>query len=210
MYLCLLFIDCSLENDIFYTIKRPAEGIFKDKGSKFLAFAFPIESEQDFKDHLARLKKQYFDARHHCYAFAIGLNRDINRSGDDGEPSGTAGKPIYNQLLSSNLTNIAVIVVRYFGGTLLGTSGLIQAYKGAAADAITNAEVIEKHVQAKLNLSFEYELLNQVLKIVKGEGADILNQHYDNTCMLETSIRASKLELLSNKLEKIPGVRIES
>lgn len=196
-------------DDLYKTIAVPSKGLFKDKGSKFIAFAYPVSNENEVKKYVESLKKEYFDARHHCYAYAIGLNRQQYRTFDDGEPSGTAGKPIYNQILSANLTNILVVVVRYFGGTLLGTSGLINAYKSATSDAIHNAKTIEKTDNEMLKLSFDYLLLNDILHILRVDGISIKKQDFDNICKMEIEVRKSMIDVVVARLEKLKKVEIE-
>jgi uncharacterized YigZ family protein len=197
------------EKDTYKTLKLPSKGIFKDKGSKFLAFAFPVYTEMEIKDHLLNLRKEYFDARHHCYAYALGQNREIYRAFDDGEPSGTAGKPIYGQILSSGITNVLIIVVRYFGGTLLGTGGLITAYKNSAADAINNAEIIEKTVNKIFNIRFEYAAMNEVMKILKDDLIEQLELQFDLNCSIKISVRNAKVDSLTSLLLGIEGVRMD-
>jgi uncharacterized YigZ family protein len=195
--------------DVYKTIAVPSKGIFKDKGSKFLSFAYPITSENEVKQFIEVLKKEYFDARHHCFAYAIGINRLQYRTFDDGEPSGTAGKPIYNQILSANLTNILIVVVRYFGGTLLGTSGLINAYKAATIDALHNAKIIEKTDNEQIMLKFDYLLLNDVLKILRIDGITIIKQIFDNICNIEIEARKTMVNRILAQLAKLKEVEIE-
>jgi uncharacterized YigZ family protein len=192
-----------LIDDVFKTIDGPAQGFFKEKGSKFLAFGWPIDCEEDIKQHLADLKTKYYDARHHCYAWQIGLDGMNFRVNDDGEPSGTAGKPIHGQIRSNELTNIFVVVVRYFGGTKLGTSGLIAAYKAAAADLIAQATIVEKSVDSLINIHFPYEAMNDVMRVIKDEEPQIIGQKFDLTCAMTLSIRLSKMEALQSRLEKV-------
>jgi uncharacterized YigZ family protein len=197
----------NIEKDTYQTIDALASGVFKDKGSKFLAFAFPVFTEEEIKLHITNLKKEYFDARHHCFAFSLGLTGETYRAFDDGEPSGTAGKPILGQIHSFELTNVLVVVVRYFGGILLGTGGLIHAYKSAAADALQNATIIEKTENTTLMLSFNYEAMNDVMRILKDENIDHLNHQFDLDCKIEISIRNSKVTELEEKLKKINTVK---
>lgn len=195
-------------DDVYKTIDGPAQGLFKEKGSKFLAFAWPVQAEDEIKQHLSDLKTAYYDARHHCYAWQLGLD-DMNfRANDDGEPSGTAGKPIHGQIRSSELTNVLIAVVRYFGGTKLGTSGLIHAYKTAAADAIHQANIVEKTVDNQVAFQFPYEAMNDVMRVIKEESPDILSQKFDLTCAMTLSIRQSKMELLLSRLEKVDHLMI--
>lgn len=198
-----------LFEDTYKTIKAPVEGLFKDRGSKFLAYAYPIEHENDVKPLVENLKKEHFKAVHHCYAYRLGLDRTNYRVNDDGEPSGTAGKPILNTLLSHDITNILVVVVRYFGGMLLGVPGLINAYKSATAEALTVAEVIEKTVNDVYNVSFEFVQMNDVMKVVKEFGLKIRNQTYDNQCTMELEFRKTLTNQVIGKLEKIDGILVE-
>lgn len=195
--------------DTYKTILATAEGIYKEKGSKFLAYAYPIGSEDEVKEHVQKLKKEYFDARHHCYAYRMGGKGELFRANDDGEPSGTAGKPILGQLLSNELTNILVVVIRYFGGIKLGTSGLIYAYKTATADAIANAEIVERTIDEQLNISFGYAVMNDVMRIIKEEQPDILSQQLDMACRISLAIRKSKADKLKERLRKVEGLEIE-
>jgi uncharacterized YigZ family protein len=174
---------------ILFTISQNSQGIYKDKGSKFISFAFPVKDEDEVKQILSDTKKEYFDARHHCYAYILGNNAEKFRYNDDSEPSGTAGKPIYGQLLSKNLTNVLIVVVRYFGGTLLGTSGLIKAYKSAAIDALNNANIIENEVFEEKTIHFKYEDSNDVLNELRKIGAKIIEQTYDNDCVIKYQIK---------------------
>lgn len=198
----------STTDDIYKTIATPTEGIYKEKGSKFLAYAYPVRSEEEVKEYVQALKKEYFNARHHCYAYRIGGHGENFRANDDGEPSGTAGKPILGQLLSNKLTNVLVVVVRYFGGIKLGTSGLIVAYRTATADAIANAEIIEQTINQQLEISFGYTVMNDVMRIIKEEQPDIISQQFDMTCRMELSIRISKAEQLKDRLQKVDGLEI--
>ena len=198
-----------LFEDTYKTIKAPVEGLFKDRGSKFLAYAYPIEHENEVKPLVDNLRKEHFKAVHHCYAYRLGLDRTNFRVNDDGEPSGTAGKPILNTLLSQDITNILVVVVRYFGGTLLGVPGLINAYKSATAEALIVAEVIEKTVNDVYNVSFEFVQMNDVMKVVKEFSLKIRNQTYDNQCTMELEFRKTLTNQIIGKLEKIDGISVE-
>ena len=189
--------------DTYLTIKEPSTGLFKDKGSKFLSFAYPVVEDTEIKGIVDKLKKQYFDARHHCYAYRLGADKLIFRANDDNEPSGTAGKPILGQIVASNLTNILVVVVRYFGGTLLGTSGLINAYRNASAEAISNALIIEKDVFAIYQLTFNYQQMNYVMKIVKDYDLSSFDQNFEITCSLKVKIRLSMVETLLQKFSPL-------
>ncbi|MBC7655451.1 MAG: YigZ family protein [Oligoflexus sp.] len=196
-----------LFNDIYKTIFKPAEGIFKDKGSKFLAFAYPFIQEQDLKNIIASLKNEHSKARHFCFAYRLTADRNIFRINDDGEPSGTAGRPILNTLLSNDLTNILVVVVRYFGGTLLGIPGLINAYKKATEDAISQAIIIQKTVQDIYQLFFDYLQMNEVMKIVKDDNLEVIDQNFDLTCQMKIAINQSELSKIIDKLEKIEALK---
>lgn len=193
-------------HDSYKTISKPSEGLYKDKGSKFLAFAIPIRSEEQVKEKIGQLKKKYYDARHHCYAYKIGLGEDRFRINDDGEPSGTAGKPIYGQILANNLSDILIVVVRYFGGVLLGTSGLINAYRKAAADCIQKATIIETIVRKELTINFSYDLMSPVMRIVKEEELEVMEQDFRESCNLKLNIRLADFEKIRQKYDKIYGV----
>lgn len=178
--------------ETYLTISAPQQGLYKEKGSKFLAFAFPVESIDEVSTLLAEHRKEYYDARHVCYAYMLGADRLLFRANDDGEPSGTAGRPILGQINSFNLTNILIIVVRYFGGILLGTGGLIQAYKQAAADAITNADIVERDVMVPKTLRFPYEKMTAVMRTIKDTQSKILSQDFDNAtgeCIINLSVK---------------------
>ena len=189
--------------DCFKSIKKPSTGLYKDKGSKFLAFAYPVESEEQVKEIVAGIKKEYFDARHHCYAYRLGHTGEKWRMNDDGEPSSTAGKPILGQILSNDLSDILIVVVRYFGGILLGTSGLIAAYKSAAAEAIAAAETVEKIACEPYNLSFGYLQMNEVMKALKDMHLTPTNQNFGNSCSLDVQVRLSMVEQFKNILKNI-------
>ena len=186
--------------DTFKTIKAKAEGTYTEKRSKFLAFAFPVESVDEVKSIVAEIQKKYYDARHACYAYMIGAEREVFRANDNGEPSGTAGKPILGQINSYELTNILIVVVRYFGGIKLGTSGLIVAYRQAAIEALENAEIIEKTIDETLRIEFDFEAMNTVMKVVKDLQPQIVEQTYDNLCTMTLSIRKGLMPQLREKL----------
>ena len=192
-----------LEEDIYKTIDLAGEGIYSEKRSKFLAFAIPVQSTDDVKREVEAYQKKYYDARHVCYAYRLGGRRELFRANDNGEPSGTAGKPILGQIDSRELTNVLVIVVRYFGGIKLGTSGLIVAYKAAAAEALDATEHIEKTINEEITLKFSYPLLNDVLRIVKEENPRIVEQVFDNECVVTLSIRLSRMPRLRERYEKL-------
>jgi len=196
-------------SDTYKTISLSTEGIYKEKGSKFLSFAISVNSSEEVKELIKTFKKEYYDARHVCYAYMLGAERKEWRANDDGEPSGTAGRPILGQINSRELTNILVIVVRYFGGILLGTGGLTTAYKEATADALNQAEIIEKTVDEILTVNFEYILMNDVMHVIKDTNAQILHQTFDNHCSMVLSIRKQEISLLKDKMEKINGLVIE-
>jgi len=193
----------------YKTINTYSAGIYKEKGSKFLSFAIPVSNVDEIKEIVKTYRKEYYDARHVCYAYMIGAEHTNWRSNDDGEPSGTAGRPILGQINSRELTNILVIVVRYFGGILLGTGGLVIAYKEAASDALNQAEIIEKTVEETLTINFDYVLMNDVMRVIKDLNAIIDSQNYDNDCIMNLSIKKQDYELLKSKLNKIMGVGIK-
>jgi len=198
-----------LFEDTYLTIKEPSEGLFKDKGSKFSSFAFHVESEEDVKKRLAELRKLHPGANHHCYAFRLGADKQAYRANDDGEPSNTAGKPILGQIQSKDLTNILIVVVRYFGGTLLGVSGLINAYKLSATEAIQNANIIEKTVDDIYQIHFDYIQMNDVMRIIKDEDLKILSQNSELSCDLTFSVRKSNSTNVYDRLSKIAGLEIK-
>lgn len=197
-------------SDTFKTIVSSAEGSYKEKGSKFLSFAFPVKNVDEINQILARYRKQYYDARHICYAYMLGSAKNEWRANDDGEPSGTAGRPILGQINSFELTNILVIVVRYFGGILLGTSGLITAYKEASIDALEQANIVEQTIDEVFTVEFDYLLMNEVMRVIKEINPLVLDQSFDNMCAMKLSIRQSDAEKLKSKLGKIIGVNIET
>ncbi|PWK79056.1 putative YigZ family protein [Mucilaginibacter oryzae] len=198
-----------LFEDTYKTIEKPAEGVFRDRGSKFLAYAYPIQSENDIKAIVARLKAEHPKANHHCWAMRLTIDRSVFRVNDDGEPSGTAGRPILNTLLSKDLTNILVVVVRYFGGTLLGVPGLINAYKVATEEALNAVTVISKTVNDVYTASFEYLQMNDVMRVIKEDSLLILNQQFDNDCSIQLSVRKTQVEQALFKLSKISGVKVK-
>ena len=189
--------------DEFKTIATTSEGFYSEKRSKFLAFAHHVETVEEVKEIIAQYRKKYYDARHVCYAYMLGPEREEFRTNDDGEPSSTAGKPILGQINSNELTDILVVVVRYYGGVNLGTSGLIIAYREATADAIAHAEVVTRQVEELVTYSFAYPLMNDVMRIVKDMNPRIVSQTYDNTCQICLSIRKSEAEQLKSRLAKL-------
>lgn len=189
--------------DEYQTIANTSEGYYTEKRSKFLAFAHHVECVDEIKVILAQYRKKYYDARHVCYAYMLGADRVEFRANDDGEPSSTAGKPILGQINSNELTDILIVVVRYYGGVNLGTSGLIVAYREAAADAISHAEIVTRQVEEVITYTFAYPQMNDVMRIVKEMNPRILSQTYDNTCEIRLSIRQSEAEQLRNRLSKL-------
>ncbi|MFT5645780.1 MAG: putative YigZ family protein [Aureispira sp.] len=194
--------------DTYLTIKAPSIGEYKDKGSKFIAYTFPVFSETEVKECLEIVKKEHFKARHYCYAYRIGLDGKRFRANDDGEPSGTAGRPILGQIDSFGLANVLSVVVRYFGGTKLGTSGLKKAYKESTRDAFQQAQIVEKIVEDQFNVVFDYVATSDVMNFIKNEGFKILNASYENKTTLLMTIRQSDIERFKKTLEKIIGVKV--
>jgi len=193
--------------DLYRTIKAPSEGVYKEKGSKFLAFAYPVSNEASIKERLATLQKQFHDARHYCYAWRLGPEKTHYRANDDGEPSGSAGKPIYGQIVSRDLSDILVVVVRYFGGTKLGVGGLIQAYRAAASGALDKSTIIERKVYDTLKLEFGYEQMNSVMKVIKDKQLDFEDQIFDMNCSLILKSWKRKTEEVLDTFSKITGCK---
>ena len=193
--------------DSYKTIAAIAEGTYSEKRSKFLAFALPVETVEQVKQYVAEYQKRYYDARHACYAYMLGAERTDFRANDNGEPSGTAGKPILGQINSYGLTNILIIVVRYFGGIKLGTSGLIVAYRQAAIEALENAQIIEKTVDDDISFTFEFPMMNAVMKIVKDLNPQIIAQGYDTDCTMTLRIRRGLMPQLRERLSKVESLR---
>ncbi len=196
--------------DTYLTLKNDSEGFYKEKGSKFLAFAFVVHDEEEIREKIADLRKKYFDARHHCYAYILGESGDKYRANDDGEPGHSAGDPILGQIRSHGLTNTLIVVVRYFGGTKLGVSGLIHAYKTAAQKAIESNEIVEKLMLANVCIEYEYPLMNQVMKVVKDHELTLISQKLDLTCAMTLGVRLSHLEQVRQILSEIQGVIVKS
>lgn len=194
--------------ETYRTLTAPSEGLYKEKGSKFLAFAYPVADESQIQSHIESLKSQYYDARHHCYAYALGEKRQKFRYNDDGEPSGTAGKPIYGQILAYDLTYVLIVVVRYFGGTLLGTGGLVQAYKTAAANALQNAQIVEHLIGRTFRLRFDYTLLDRVKYLLKNSGVEITGQIFDVSCQLECKAGIQSYDNVIQQLKQWGKVEI--
>lgn len=195
-------------SDFYKTLKEPCEGLYKEKMSKFISFAHPVNTAEEAKEIIKRYQKEYFDARHVCWAYMIGTARTEYQSNDNGEPSGTAGKPILGQINSFELTNVVIVVIRYFGGIKLGTSGLIVAYREAAAEAIRNGEIIECHEQAFVEFLFPYLAMNDVMKVIKNSDVEIMEQIFDNSCQMKLAIRADHADALRIRLADIDGVSV--
>lgn len=198
-----------MENDVYRTIEADAEALFKEKSSKFLCFAYPVKTEEQIRERLEVLYKKYYDATHHCYAWRLGPRGESFRANDDGEPSSTAGKPILGQLLSNEITDCLIVVVRYFGGTKLGVSGLIEAYKTSAAEVIAAAQVVERTVDDRIEVRFSYMAMNEVMRVVKDLQPKIVEQCFDNLCTMTLTIRQSLSEQLLTRLSKVEGAQAE-
>jgi uncharacterized YigZ family protein len=198
-----------LFDDTYRTIQNPSEGIFADRGSKFLALAYPISTEQDLKPIIGKLKAEHAKANHHCWAMRLGIDRSVFKLNDDGEPSGTAGRPILNVLLSQDITNLVVVVVRYFGGTLLGVPGLINAYKQAAVNALANAIIVEQTVNDVYDIVFDYRQMNDVMRIIKDGSITVLSQQLDNSCQMRLSIRKTQVNNTLLKLNNLADLSLK-
>ena len=194
--------------DFYQTIEKESQGFFKDKGSKFYSFAYPVKNEDEVKEILARLRKEHHSARHHCYAWRLGTEEITFRANDDGEPSSTAGKPILGQLQSFNVTNTLIVVVRYFGGILLGVSGLINAYRNAAAAALKNAEIKQKTVNREIILDFTYNEFAEVMNMIKHENLAVIYTRLEERCNLAFSVRKSEIDKVTAVFRKIYGVSV--
>lgn len=192
--------------DVFKTITAPSEGLYKEKGSRFIALAFPVSTEEQIREILDGLKDKYYDARHHCYAWRLGTEKTLFRANDDGEPSSTAGKPILGQIQSKDLTDILIVVIRYFGGIKLGVSGLINAYREAASAALANAVVEERTVNVTLRIRFDYLVMNSVMKIIKDEEPKVLERNFGTECEMLLSIRQKNMPRLRARLEKVESL----
>ena len=197
-------------NYTYLTIAKESEGLYKEKGSRFIALAYPVRTEEEVKQHVADVKKKYYDARHHCYAYILGANKDAYRMNDDGEPSGTAGRPIHGQLLSKDLTDTLIIVIRYFGGIKLGVSGLINAYKTAAKDALDNNTIVEKFVEEDYQLRFPPLSMNKVMQLLKRETVKITDQQYDTDCIIRFTVQKRDADNLLEALRKVDGAVVEA
>jgi uncharacterized YigZ family protein len=202
-------MDNTQIQDSYKSIASEARGLFKDNGSRFIAHAYPVETEEEVKEIVAALKKEYYDARHHVYAYRLGYLGDKFRANDDGEPSGSSGRPVLGQIDSNELSDILVVVVRYFGGIKLGIPGLIRAYKTATADAIANAEIVEKIACKRYKVHFGYMGMNSVMKVFKDMGLDQKNQQFDMECSMETSVRLSQVDTFLERIGDVEGCRVE-
>lgn len=194
--------------DLYKTISSDSEGLYKDRGSRFISLAFPVVSEDEIKEKITHLRKTYHDARHHCFAWRLGPDMEQYRVNDDGEPSGSAGRPIYGQIQSRELTNILVVVIRYFGGTLLGVGGLINAYRSATSDALDHANIIEKRVEKLIKLNFDYDAMNSVMSIVKEFDLQLLGQHFDLDCSLTLKVWMRQIHSITDRFDKVKGCNI--
>lgn len=195
--------------DLYKTISKGGDSIFKDRGSKFLGFVFHVENEEEIKAIQEKLRKEYHDARHHCYAWRLGFEGEHFRANDDGEPSSSAGKPILQQIVARELTNILVIVIRYFGGVLLGVGGLINAYRSAASDALDNSEIVEKFIEQRISINFDYPQTNEVMKILSDNEAKIIEQKFTEKCHFVVSVKRSKTMHLIDTLVFIHNTSAE-
>jgi len=191
-----------VEADLYKTIEEAVEVTMRERSSKFLSFIYPVENEEQIREALDALRKRYFDATHHCYAWRLGPRGEQFRANDDGEPSGTAGKPILGQMLSHEITDCLIVVVRYFGGTKLGVPGLIAAYKESAANAIEAATVVERTVDRRFTIDFPYLVMNDVMRVIKEEQPRIAGQEFDNLCTMHLTIREGRADILIEKLKK--------
>lgn len=204
-----MLLDENHIQDRYKSISAPATGLFKDKGSRFIAHSFPVENETEIKEIIESLKKEYHDARHHCYAYRLGRLGDKFRANDDGEPSSSAGRPILGQIISNELSDILIVVVRYFGGIKLGIPGLIRAYKTASAEAISNSEIIVKTECRNFRLLFEYISIESVMRLIKDLRIAILSQTITESCILDVRVKLSQELLFLEKVSNINGCRYE-
>ena len=193
----------------YKTIKEPSEGTYKEKGSKFFAFAYPVSTEEEIKEIQTSLRKEYYDARHHVFAWRLGADKKRYRASDDGEPANSSGPPVLGQIQSYDLTNILIVVIRYFGGTKLGIPGLINAYRTAAKDAIENAEIVTRTVYKVYRLSFDYALMNTVMKFLKDKNIEQFNQNFDLNCTLDIKVNIAEDESIISELSKIRELKTE-
>ena len=194
--------------DLYKTIENPSEGLYKEKGSKFLAFAYHVSTVEEIKERLAYLQKHFHDARHHCYAWRLGADMERYRVNDDGEPSGSAGNPIFGQIQSRELSDILVVVIRYFGGTLLGVGGLINAYRSATSDSFDQARIVELKVYELIHVQFEYSQMNSVMKVVKNLDLSFENQEFDLDCSLTLKVWKRKMDRVWTQLSLIKGCKL--
>ena len=202
-------MDNTVIQDSYKSIAAPSEGLFKDNGSRFIARAYPVETEEEVKEIVAGLKKEYYDARHHVYAYRLCYKGDKFRANDDGEPSGSSGRPVLGQIDSNNLSDILVVVIRYFGGIKLGIPGLIRAYKTSTADALANAEIVEKIASKRYKVTFGYMSMNSVMKVFKDMGLEQKNQKFDMECSLETNVRLSLVDSFLERMGDVEGCNID-
>lgn len=202
-------MDTSKIQDSYKSISEPSDGLFKDNGSRFIARAYPVETEEEIKEIVAALKKEYYDARHHVYAYRLGYKGDKFRANDDGEPSGSSGRPVLGQIDSFGLSDILVVVIRYFGGIKLGIPGLIRAYKTSTADALENACIIEKIASRRFRVSFGYMSMNSVMKVFKDMGLEQKNQKFDMECSMETTVRLSQVDTFLERMGDVEGCNID-
>ena len=202
-------MDNASIKDSYKSIAAEAKGLFKDNGSRFIAHAYPVETEDEVKEIVAALKKEYYDARHHVYAYRLGYMGDKFRANDDGEPSGSSGRPVLGQIDSCGLSDILVVVIRYFGGIKLGIPGLIRAYKSSTADALANAQIIEKIASQVFRVHFGYMSMNGVMKVCKDMGLEIRNQKFDMECSIDTNVRLSAIETFTERILDVEGCRLE-
>lgn len=202
-------MDTTQIQDAYKSIAEPSEGLFKDNGSRFIARAYPVETEEEIKEIVAALKKEYYDARHHVYAYRLGYKGDKFRANDDGEPSGSSGRPVLGQIDSNGLSDILVVVIRYFGGIKLGIPGLIRAYKTSTADALANAQIIEKIATRRFRVHFGYMNMNGVMKVMKDMNLEQKNQMFDMECSLETVVRLAQVDTFLERMGDVEGCNIE-
>ena len=209
----MLFLNLSMDTsqiqDSYKSIASPSDGLFKDNGSRFIARAYPVETEEEVKEIVAALKKEYYDARHHVYAYRLGYLGDKFRANDDGEPSGSSGRPVLGQIDSYGLSDILVVVIRYFGGIKLGIPGLIRAYKTSTADALESAQIVEKIASRHFRVHFGYMNMNGVMKVMKDMGLEQKNQKFDMECSIETNVRLSQIETFLERMNDVEGCSIE-
>ena len=202
-------MDNTVIQDSYKSIAAASEGLFKDNGSRFIARAYPVETEEEIKEIVAGLKKEFYDARHHVYAYRLGYKGDKFRANDDGEPSGSSGRPVLGQIDSNNLSDILVVVIRYFGGIKLGIPGLIRAYKTSTADALANAQIVEKIASRRYKVTFGYMSMNSVMKVFKDMGLEQKNQKFDMECSLETNVRLSLVDTFIERMGDVEGCNVD-